>query len=123
MLTLTRAQGRCRFIKDNEPRVEGKRMGNFDELTFTRRKVLKRGIGGKRQSHPLQQLRCLTPQLGTTNERPIRGKIVEENILRDTEVRKQVQLLMDEADAGRAGIPWGWRREGGTRETYRAVVG
>ena len=82
--------------------MPGQRFGDFDKLAFALRKSHDLGSGRDMQVDQLKRLLRLLSENPSVDERkPARPsrKMIEEDVLLDTEIRKETQLLVNERDA------------------------
>ena len=88
-----------RFVQDQDPAIEGERLGNLDQLLLGNRQAADQG-GGIDIAKPAQHIGRLFCQPGVIHQR--RAADIgcrHENVFSNADVRAQRDFLMHEADA------------------------
>ena len=89
------------LVHDQHTRVERERLGNLHHLLLRdRQRADQRGrLDG--QTDPLQIAPCVGVELAVINERAALGLARQEDVLCHRQMRHEIQLLMDDRNAGR----------------------
>ena len=96
-------QARGRLVEDHEPRIQAERLGDLDDLPLRERKPGHRGRRGKIRSELVEirlHYRVQFLVVNDVEQAKFSGLSPDEHVGRDVEVIEQIQLLMDEGDAG-----------------------
>ena len=103
---LMRRQGGSRLVHDQDSSVDGQRLGDLDGLLLRHREPLDQPA---RRHPPVDAQLCQELSGGrrhgpAVDDRPAHRLAAEEDVLRDRPLRQEVELLVDDADAGSLGI-------------------
>ena len=103
---LARRQRGGGLVEDEDAGVHGERLGDLDELPLAGREALHLHVGRDVQVHHGQELLGAPADLAPAQQRHLAHgrEVADEEVLGDGEVGEEVQLLVDEGDAGAVGI-------------------
>ena len=101
-------QARRRLVHDDEPRIEGQRLGDFDQLPLGDGQIGDRGVGLEFDAEPVEQRlrRGRDSALRSTSFSgpPQKRLAANEDIGGDVEIVEKIEFLMDKSDAGGRGV-------------------
>ena len=125
-LDLVGRERRGRLVEDEDPGVEGERLGDLDELLVGHRQAAHRRGHVEPDVQLLEDARRPAPHLAPGDRsQAARRRAREEDVLRDREVREEPGLLVDDGDARARVRPRGsgcalpHRRAGSSRRPER----
>ena len=96
-------EARGRLVEDQEAGLERQRLGDLDQLHLRQGQEGHRRVGGEVGPEPVQDRAHLGPQRRPVDQpqRPAPARLAaEEHVARDVEIVEQVELLVDDGDAG-----------------------
>ena len=104
-LHLALADGRSGLVHDNDLRVEEQGLGNFHHLLLAHLQVANQRVGRNVELEPVEQLLGLAAHLLLVERAPAGGNFpAQKDVFRDAQVRNQVQLLVNDGNAGLLGL-------------------
>ncbi|GAB3981986.1 hypothetical protein GCM10027615_63730 [Plantactinospora veratri] len=122
-LDLVVGQRRGGLVHDEQPRVEGQRLGDLDDLLLRDAEMSHPGVG-RQGGLPdrAEQSAGAAEHLPAVDEPSAYRFMAQVHVLRDGALRQQVELLVDDADAGPLRVARTAERAGFTREFDGALV-